>query len=78
MAKAEKSNSLADAGEPVRKDASSVPKSDSSIDGKPEKLYGEVIQSRQPTATPRPPNSPPPLPPNLSHYLASASSALLQ
>ena len=49
-----------------------------SIQGEPDRLHGEVNQSQQPTATPSPPNSTPPLAPNPSHDLASAAFEQLQ
>ena len=55
-----------------------MPIIDSTIDGEPDRLHGEVNQSRQPTATPSPPNSSPPLAPNPSQDLASAASKQLQ
>ena len=55
-----------------------MPIIDSSIECEPDRLNGEVNQSRQPTATSCPPNSPPPLAPNPSHNLVSAASEQLQ
>ena len=78
MAEADQPNGPADAAESPKKVARSVPIINSSIEGEPDRLHGEVNQSRQPTATPSPPNSPPPLAPNPSHDLASAASEQLQ
>ena len=74
MAEAEEANGPADATEPRSKVARGVPIIDSSIEGEPDRLHGEVHQSTQSTATPGPPNCPPPLAPNRSHDLASAAS----
>jgi len=74
----DKRNDPADAAEAPRMVARSLPIIDSSIEGEPDRLYREVNQSRQPTATPSPPNSPPPLAPNPSYHLASAASEQLQ
>ena len=78
MAEADEPNGLADAAQPLRKVARSVPIIDCSIDGEPDRVHGEVNQSQQPTATPSPPNSPRPLAPNPSHDLASVASEQLQ
>jgi len=78
MAEADEPHSLADAADPPRKVTCGMPIIDSSIDGEPDRLHGEVNRSRQPTATPSPPNSSPPLAPNPSHDLAPAASEQLQ
>jgi len=78
MAEADERNGTADAAEPLRKVARGVPIIDSSIEGEPDRRYGDVNQSRQPTAMLSSPNSTPPLAPNLSHDLASPASEQLQ
>ena len=78
MANTDKPNSPADAAEPRRKVAHGVPIINSSLEGEPDRLHGKVNRSRQPTTTPSPPDSPPPLAPNPSHDLASAASEQLQ
>jgi len=78
MAEADEPNGLAEAAEPPRKVAPGVPIINSGIEGEPDTLHGEVNWTRQPTATPSPPNSPPSLAPNPSHDLASAASDQLQ
>jgi len=78
MAKADEPKGPADAAEPPRKVARGMPIINSSIEGEPDRLNGEVNRSRQPTATHSPPSSPPPLAPNPSHELASAATELLQ
>ena len=77
MAEADEPNGPPDAAEPPRKVARGVPIIDGSIEGVPDRLHGEVNQSWQPTATPSPPNSPPPMAPNTSHDLASTASEQL-
>jgi len=74
MAEADEPNGPVYAAEPPRKVTCDVPIIDSSIEGEPDRLHGEVNPSRQPTATPSPPDSPPPLDPNPTHDLASAAS----
>jgi len=78
MAEVDKMNGPAETAEPPRKVARSVPIIDCSIEGKLDRLHGEVNRTQQPTATPSLPNSPPPLAPNPSHDLASAASEQLQ
>jgi len=78
MAEADEPNGPADAAGPPRKGTRGVPIIDSSIEGELDRHHGEVNQSQQPTATPSPPNCPPPLAPNPSHDLASAASEQLQ
>jgi len=78
MAEADESNSPADIAQSQRKVACTMPMSGSSIEDKPDRLRGEVNWTWQPSATPSPPNSPPPLAPNLSYDLASAASERLQ
>ena len=78
MAEADEPKCPAEAAETPRKVARVVPIIDSSIEGEPDRLHGVVNWSWQPTATPSPPSSPPPLAPNLSHDLASAASEQLQ
>jgi len=78
MAEADQQNGLADAAEPPRRVASSMPIGEGSIEGEPDRLHGEVNRSRQPTATPRPPNCPTPLAHNPSHDLACTASEQLQ
>ncbi|PUU80009.1 hypothetical protein B9Z19DRAFT_1063786 [Tuber borchii] len=67
-------NSSADTTEPSRNVACGEPVIDSSIEGKPDGLHGEINQSRQPTTRPCPPNTPPPLCSNPSDDLASTAS----
>jgi len=78
MAEADELNCPADTAQPPRMVARSVPIIESSIEGEPDRLYGEVNRSRQPTATPSTPNSPPPFSSSLSHDLASAASEQFQ
>jgi len=78
MAEADKLNGPADAAEPLRKVARGVPIIYSSIEDEPDRLHGEVNRSRQPRATPIPPNSSSPLASNASHDRASAASEQLQ
>jgi len=52
MAEGEEPKDPADTAEPPRKVAPGVPIIDSSIDGEPDGLHGEVNGSRQPTAIP--------------------------
>jgi len=56
-AEADEPNGRADAAQPPRKVTAEVPIIDSGIEGDPDRLHGEVNQSRQPTTTPSPPNS---------------------
>jgi len=70
IAAGDEPNGPADPAEPLRNVASGVPIMDGSIEGERDKLHGEVNHSRQPTATPSPPNDPPPLTVNLSQDLA--------
>ena len=74
MAEADEPDGPAEAAEPPRKIARSVSMIDSSIEGQPDRLHGEVNRSRQPTATPSPPTSSPSLASNLSHNPVSATS----
>jgi len=78
MVEADDPNGQAEAAEHQRKVARGVPIINSSIEGEPDRLHGEANWSQQPTATPSPPNIPPPLAPNLRHDLGSAASEQLQ
>jgi len=59
MAEADKPNGPADAAEPPWKVAPGMPIINSSIEGEPDRLYGEVNRSWQPAAMPSLPNSAP-------------------
>jgi len=78
MAEADELHGPVEARKPPREVASGVPILESSIESRPDRLHEEINQSRQPTATPSPPNSPPLLAPIPSHDLASAASAQLE
>jgi len=78
IAEADEPNAQAKAAEPRRKVARGVPIIDSSIEREPNRLHVEIKRSRQPTATPSPPNSPPRVAPNPCHDLASGASGHLQ
>jgi len=73
MAEADELNGPADAAKPLRKVACSVPMSGGRIESEPDRLHGEVNPSRQPPATPGPPNNPFLLAPDLRHDLAPAA-----
>jgi len=77
MAKTDEPNGLADAAETSRMVARSGPIIDLSSVGEPDRPHGKVNLSRQPTAAPSPPHSPPLLAPNQSHDLACAASEQL-
>jgi len=78
MAEADKPNGPANTTKPLRKVARGVPIINSSIEGEPDRLHGEVYRSRQPPVTLSPPNSPSLLAPNPSHDLASVDSEQLE
>jgi len=77
-AKANEPNRPADATQPLKEVGRGVPIRASSIVGEPDLLYMEGNCTRQPTTTPSPQNSSPPLAPNLSHALASVATERLQ
>jgi len=78
MADADEPTGSANARERPRKVTRGGQIVDRSIDGQPDCLHGEVNRSRQPTTTPSPRKSPPPLAPNPSHDRPSTASEQLQ